>query len=143
MGRTNERRHKASDPAKSAWVSANAGSGKTYTLANRVARLLLNEVKPERILCLTYTKAAAAEMQSRLFKQLGRWAMADDETLVEKIDKHRRRHAGSRSGESPAAVRACAGNAGRAEDQHHPFLLPISARALSTGGRRAAGLSRT
>ena len=61
----------ALDPAKSVWVSANAGSGKTYTLANRVARLLLNEVKPERILCLTYTKAAAAEMQSRLFDQLG------------------------------------------------------------------------
>jgi ATP-dependent helicase/nuclease subunit A len=75
----------ALDPVKSVWVSANAGSGKTYTLANRVARLLLADVKPERILCLTYTKAAAAEMQSRLFKQLGEWAMEDDAKLRERI----------------------------------------------------------
>ena len=53
----------ASDPARSAWVAANAGAGKTHTLSNRVTRLLLAEAKPERILCLTYTKAAAAEMQ--------------------------------------------------------------------------------
>jgi ATP-dependent helicase/nuclease subunit A len=76
----------ALDPTKSVWVSANAGSGKTYTLANRVARLLLDDVKPERILCLTYTKAAAAEMQSRLFKQLGEWAMASNASLAESID---------------------------------------------------------
>ena len=61
----------ASDPAISAWVSANAGSGKTYTLANRVARLLLADAKPQKILCLTFTRAAAAEMQDRLFRQLG------------------------------------------------------------------------
>jgi ATP-dependent helicase/nuclease subunit A len=75
----------ASDPRRSAWVSANAGAGKTYTLANRVTRLLLDRAKPERILCLTYTKAAAAEMQGRLFDQLGTWAMLDDTTLAEKI----------------------------------------------------------
>ena len=50
----------AADPQHSAWVAANAGSGKTYTLANRVTRLLLGDAKPERILCHTYTKAAAA-----------------------------------------------------------------------------------
>ena len=71
----------ASDPGRSVWVAANAGAGKTYTLANRVTRLLLADVKPERILCLTFTKAAAAEMQDRLFKQLGRWAMLDDAEL--------------------------------------------------------------
>jgi ATP-dependent helicase/nuclease subunit A len=76
----------ASDPRRSAWVSANAGAGKTYTLANRVARLLLADAKPERILCLTYTKAAAAEMQGRLFDQLGTWAMLDDTALAEKIE---------------------------------------------------------
>lgn len=73
--------HAASDPKRSAWVSANAGAGKTYTLANRVTRLLLDKAKPERILCLTYTKAAAAEMAGRLFAQLGAWAMASDSDL--------------------------------------------------------------
>ena len=75
----------ASDPARSVWVAANAGAGKTYTLANRVARLLLADVKPQRILCLTFTKAAAAEMQDRLFRQLGEWAMLDDTLLSDKI----------------------------------------------------------
>ena len=75
----------ASDPNISAWVAANAGAGKTYTLANRVARLLLADAKPERILCLTFTKAAAAEMQDRLFRQLGEWAMLPDDDLRDKI----------------------------------------------------------
>ena len=65
----------AADPAASTWVSANAGSGKTRVLTNRVARLLLAGTRPERILCLTFTKAAAAEMQGRLFATLGKWAM--------------------------------------------------------------------
>lgn len=78
----------ASDPEISAWVAANAGSGKTYTLANRVARLLMQDgTKPERILCLTFTKAAAAEMQGRLFKQLGEWAMLPDDKLRAEIVK--------------------------------------------------------
>ncbi|HIP23027.1 MAG TPA: double-strand break repair helicase AddA [Rhodobacteraceae bacterium] len=68
-------------PARSAWVSANAGSGKTRVLTNRVARLLLNGTPPGRILCLTFTKAAAAEMQNRLFKQLGEWAMMPNAPL--------------------------------------------------------------
>jgi ATP-dependent helicase/nuclease subunit A len=75
----------ASDPEISAWVAANAGAGKTYTLANRVARLLLAGAPPGRILCLTFTKAAAAEMQDRLFKQLGRWAMLPDDDLRAEI----------------------------------------------------------
>jgi ATP-dependent helicase/nuclease subunit A len=77
----------AADPRHSAWVAANAGSGKTFTLANRVTRLLLAEVKPEKILCLTYTKAAAAEMQGRLFKQLGEWSMLSDDALAANIAK--------------------------------------------------------
>jgi ATP-dependent helicase/nuclease subunit A len=77
--------HAASDPQRSAWVSANAGAGKTYTLANRVTRLLLDGAKPERILCLTYTKAAAAEMAGRLFAQLGDWSMVSDADLAERI----------------------------------------------------------
>ncbi len=75
---------RAADPKRSAWVSANAGTGKTYTLANRVTRLLLDGAKPERILCLTYTKAAASEMAGRLFAQLGEWAMLDDEALAKR-----------------------------------------------------------
>ena len=63
----------ASDPGASAWVSANAGSGKTTVLVRRVLRLLLADVDPARILCLTYTKAAAANMQSRLFGMLADW----------------------------------------------------------------------
>ena len=70
----------AADPAASTWLAANAGSGKTKVLIDRVARLLLRQVDPVRILCLTYTRAAATEMQIRLFDRLGKWAMlpADD-----------------------------------------------------------------
>src|SRR5690348_6067947 len=75
----------ASDPAHSAWVSANAGSGKTYTLANRVTRLLLEGAPPEKILCLTYTKAAAAEMQHRLFSVLGSLAMLSEGELTKRL----------------------------------------------------------
>ncbi|MEM1346617.1 MAG: UvrD-helicase domain-containing protein, partial [Pseudomonadota bacterium] len=71
----------AADPRVSAWVGANAGSGKTRVLTQRVARLLLEGAAPGRILCLTYTKAAAAEMQQRLFTLLGGWAMAPDAAL--------------------------------------------------------------
>ena len=72
----------AADPRASAFLTANAGSGKTSTLVNRVARLLLGGARPEYILCVTYTKAAAAEMQGRLFERLGHWAVADDEALA-------------------------------------------------------------
>jgi ATP-dependent helicase/nuclease subunit A len=82
-----ERRMTPSDPRVSAWVAANAGAGKTHTLASRVTRLLLAGARPERILCLTYTKAAAAEMAGRLFTQLGEWSMLSDSALAEKITK--------------------------------------------------------
>ena len=71
----------AAKPDSSTWVSANAGSGKTKVLTDRVARLLLAGTPPQHILCLTYTKAAASEMQNRLFKRLGAWAMMPDEAL--------------------------------------------------------------
>ena len=77
----------AADPARSVFVSANAGSGKTKTLVDRVARLLLNGARPEAILCVTYTKAAAAEMQRRLFAQLGGWAVLDDAGLRAELAK--------------------------------------------------------
>ena len=62
-----ERQTAASDPGRSAWVAANAGSGKTHVLAQRVIRLLLVGVDPARILCITFTKAAAANMANRVF----------------------------------------------------------------------------
>lgn len=76
-----QRQVDAADPRRSTWLSANAGSGKTRVLTDRVARLLLEEVSPQNILCLTYTKAAAAEMQNRLFQRLGAWAMMSDDAL--------------------------------------------------------------
>jgi ATP-dependent helicase/nuclease subunit A len=77
----------AADPRHSTWVSANAGSGKTRVLTDRVARLLLSGVSPANILCLTYTKAAAAEMQNRLFARLGAWAMKPDAALLAELDE--------------------------------------------------------
>jgi ATP-dependent helicase/nuclease subunit A len=76
---------RASDPGVCAFVEANAGSGKTSTLVNRVARLLLAGARPEAILCVTFTKAAAAEMQARLFSTLGDWAVMDDAALGEAL----------------------------------------------------------
>ncbi len=72
----------AASPALSAFVPANAGAGKTRVLTNRVARLLLAGADPAAILCITFTKAAAAEMADRLFKLLGGFALADDAKLA-------------------------------------------------------------
>lgn len=71
----------ASDPAVSAWVNANAGTGKTYVLVQRILRLLLSGAKSQSLLCLTYTKNAAAEMEARVLKELGRWATATQDEL--------------------------------------------------------------
>jgi ATP-dependent helicase/nuclease subunit A len=72
---------RASNPAASAFVSANAGSGKTHVLVQRVIRLLLDGVPPEKILCITFTKAAAANMAERVFTTLGHWVTLDDTAL--------------------------------------------------------------
>ncbi|SEA79299.1 double-strand break repair helicase AddA [Rubrimonas cliftonensis] len=79
--RASAAQRRAADPHASVWTSANAGSGKTRVLTDRVARLLLAGARPERILCLTYTRAAAAEMADRLSRTLGAWALADAATL--------------------------------------------------------------
>jgi ATP-dependent helicase/nuclease subunit A len=106
----------AADPGISAFVTANAGSGKTKTLIDRVARLLLRKVEPETILCVTYTKAAAAEMQRRLFDRLGGWAVEPDAELTRQL----------------AALE------GRALDSYDPAELSTArglfARALETPG---------
>ncbi|MEO0990338.1 MAG: double-strand break repair helicase AddA [Pseudomonadota bacterium] len=80
-----QRQLDAATPDRSTWVAANAGSGKTRVLTDRVARLLFGGVRPERILCLTYTRAAASEMQNRLFKRLGGWTMKPDVELRDEL----------------------------------------------------------
>ncbi len=82
---TIKRQRRAANPTVSAWVSANAGAGKTHVLASRVIRLLLNGTDPQKILCLTYTKAAAANMANRVFETLGDWALLDDSALADRI----------------------------------------------------------
>ncbi len=101
---------RGADPRASAFVSANAGSGKTRVLVDRAARLLLAGARPSRILCLTFTKIAASEMKDRLFATLGGWAIAPDETL-------------------DAGLRALTGEAQDLAQARHLF-----ARALDTPG---------
>ncbi len=79
--RATDHQRLAADPGLSAWVTASAGTGKTHVLTDRVLRLLLMDCPPERILCLTFTKAAAAEMANRLHGRLGNWAVAGDAAL--------------------------------------------------------------
>jgi ATP-dependent helicase/nuclease subunit A len=81
-----QEQHLATDPWTSAWVSANAGSGKTHVLVDRIARLLLDGSAPDRLLCLTFTRAAAAEMATRLFKRLGAWTLLPDVELARELE---------------------------------------------------------
>ena len=76
---------RAVDPVKSVWVSASAGTGKTKVLTDRVLALMLNGTAPQRILCLTFTKAAAAEMANRIAAELSQWVILDDDTLTTKL----------------------------------------------------------
>lgn len=78
-----KQQHLATNPNKSVWVEASAGTGKTKVLSDRVLRLLLDSETPhpERILCLTYTKAGAVEMKSRIFERLSEWSVISDDNL--------------------------------------------------------------
>ncbi|MGI9508867.1 MAG: UvrD-helicase domain-containing protein, partial [Geminicoccaceae bacterium] len=78
--------HLAADPECSVWVSASAGTGKTRVLSNRLLRLLLHGTDPANILCLTYTKAGAAEMARRVQDDLARFATLPDETLIPELE---------------------------------------------------------
>ncbi len=75
------RQRAATEPQTSVWVGASAGTGKTKVLTDRALRLMLSGTPPSKILCLTFTKAAAAEMASRIATVLGGWAKADDASL--------------------------------------------------------------
>src|ERR1700742_3012020 len=81
-GAVRDKQASASNPRSSSFVSANAGSGKTHVLVQRVIRLLLSDVAPEKILCLTFTKAAAANMAERVFTTLGHWITLDDASRI-------------------------------------------------------------
>src|SRR5215471_20940590 len=83
--RANAEQLRASDPVVSAFVGASAGSGKTKLLTDRLLRLMLAGAAPERIQCLTFTKAAAAEMAMRLQRTLGRWVTLDDTALAREL----------------------------------------------------------
>src|SRR6201990_1737729 len=99
---------RASNPAASAFVSANAGSGKTHVLVQRVIRLLLADVAPEKILCITFTKAAAANMAERGFTTLGHWVTLDDVALDAAIRDAGIPHPGARLRKSARKLFACA-----------------------------------
>src|SRR5215470_12953669 len=94
-----------SEPGVSAWVAANAGSGKTHVLAQRVVNLLLAGIEPEKILCITFTKAAAANMAKRVFDTLAHWTTLDDDALDAAI---RDRSSLTRGFAPPGAKRAWA-----------------------------------
>ena len=99
---------RASDPAASPFVSANAGSGKTHVLVQRVIRLLLDDVAPEKILCITFTKAAAANMAERVFTTLGHWVTLDDDALDAAIREAGIPHPDARLRKSARKLFACA-----------------------------------
>jgi ATP-dependent helicase/nuclease subunit A len=85
IGEANRNQMLAADPSRSVFVTANAGSGKTKVLVDRIARLLLEGARPSAFLCITFTKAAAGEMQRRLFDRLGAWCVADDAKLAAEL----------------------------------------------------------
>ncbi|MEM9839911.1 MAG: double-strand break repair helicase AddA [Pseudomonadota bacterium] len=85
LDRTSQLQQRVGSPYRSAWVSANAGTGKTYVLVRRVIRQLLAGAPPAAILCITYTKAAAAEMSSRLLGMLSEWSLMPDDQLAEEV----------------------------------------------------------
>jgi ATP-dependent helicase/nuclease subunit A len=128
------------DPAISAWVAANAGSGKTHVLAQRVINLLLEGVAPEKILCITFTKAAAANMAKRVFDTLAEWTTLDDAALDEAIssrsqiqpDARRRalaRRLFARALETPGGLKVQTIHAFCTQLLHHfPFEANVAAR---------------
>src|SRR5262245_19864270 len=82
IGEADLRQRIASNPNHSAWVAASAGTGKTKVLSDRVLHLLLEATPPERLRCLTYTRAAAAEMSERLARTLALWAATPEAELM-------------------------------------------------------------
>ena len=124
------------DPDVSAWVAANAGSGKTHVLAQRVINLLLKGVEPEKILCITFTKAAAANMAKRVFDTLARMDHARRRGARRRDPRPLEHRAGCRTARAGAAiVRPRAGDARRTESADHPRLLHATPAPVSVRGQ--------
>ena len=85
-GEASRTQRSASHPERSVWVAAAAGTGKTRVLIDRVLRLLLAGAAPERLLAITFTRAAAAEMSKRLAERLRHWATCSDKELVTALE---------------------------------------------------------
>ena len=81
----NKAQNRASNPYTSAWVSASAGSGKTKVLSDRVLNLMLMTGETDKILCLTFTKVAAAEMANRITERLKKWSVMDEKELIKEL----------------------------------------------------------
>ena len=143
------------DPHVSAWVAANAGSGKTHVLAQRVINLLLKGVEPEKILCITFTKAAAANMAKRIFDTLAEWTTLDDAALDDAIgeldgiapDARRRalaRRLFARALETPGGLKVQTIHAFCTQLLHQfPFEADVTARFTRARRRRAIATSRS
>lgn len=80
-------RQLALNPNFNVWVSASAGTGKTKILTDRLLMLLLTDIDPQKILCLTFTKAAASEMRERLLHQALEWSICSEEKLIESLNQ--------------------------------------------------------
>ena len=135
----------ASQPEVSAFVPANAGAGKTHVLVGRVIRLLLNGVQPERILCLTYTRAAAAEMSERLFDKLSGWIARDDGELTAMIreDVAQSDIEVHHLDEARRLFHPCPRDTRRAQGSDDPRVLRTPAAAISHRGGRGARFPRS
>ena len=133
---TRGKQHQASNPNQSVWVSANAGSGKTHVLASRVIRLLLQGVAPSKILCLTFTKAAAANMASRVFDKLATWTQLSDDDLGRQIVETGAPAPGNQQIDRGAKTfRADARDARRLKNPDDPRLLRTAAAFVSVRGQ--------
>ena len=130
----------ASNPAASAWVGANAGSGKTHVLVDRVTRLMLAGVDPMSILCLTYTKAAAKEMANRLHERLGEWVGLSNAALSKQLIQMGHDDVGPHTlSRAQAAFHGGPGNAGRPQDSNDPCFLRKNSAAFPGGGGACSG----
>jgi ATP-dependent helicase/nuclease subunit A len=128
-------------PDANVWLSASAGSGKTQVLSARVIRLLLAGAKPEEILCLTFTKAAAAEMAERINRKLASWVQMKDGLLGAELRAIGADYARDKLSSGPQIFRRNPRRAWRrVADHDDPRLLPVIIGQLSRRGRDHARL---
>ena len=126
---------RAAAPDAHVWLSASAGTGKTHVLTARVFRLLLQGVRPENILCLTFTKAGAAEMADRIHDRLAAWVQMDGPALAADLLALGEDHGPEMQEQARPPVRRSAriDRWGAAHSDHSRFL-PAVARRLPAGG---------